>query len=220
MIDGVQACSSYGRAYTYQGASIACSKRCVIAEGLPTNVLPNGRPRVLHGMRSSQGCPLISTLNGTDGISSESTIFPAFVPDGEGEWRGIAPPDTSHEKEFDEYFIVLEQETGKPARRRFYRITLDTGEIIEGYTDEQLGHWRKTKQPFVRLYALGESRGTCPDDYLIVNNQKFTAHREETGKGGDLMVFSDIRTTKLRTPYRFRLTSKDIQSILLQSHAK
>lgn len=137
VIEGVQTCSSYGRAYTYQGASIACSKRCVIAEGLPTNVLPNGRPRVLHGMRSSQGCPLISTLNGTDGISSESTIFPAFVPDGEGEWRGIVPPDASHEKEFDEYFIVLEQETGKPARRRFYRITLDTGEIIEGYTDEQ-----------------------------------------------------------------------------------
>lgn len=88
-------------------------------------------------MRSSQGCPLISTLNGTDGISSESTVFPAFVPDGEGGWRGIDPPDASHEKEFDEYFIVLEQETGNPARRRFYRITLDTGQIIEGYTDDQ-----------------------------------------------------------------------------------
>lgn len=127
--------------------------------------------------------------------------------------------------------VVIPGDTASPQEQQSYRFHSKWYEVVVNNIGvfardtydfngtQYLGHWRKTKQPFVRLYALGESRGTCPDDYLIVNNQKFTAHREETGKGGDLMVFSDIRTTKLRTPYRFRLTSKDIQSILLQSHA-
>ncbi|QDD65105.1 hypothetical protein EJD96_13505 [Herbaspirillum seropedicae] len=85
---------------------------------------------------------------------------------------------------------------------------------------QYLGHWRKTRPPYVRLYALGDARGSCPDDYLIVNNQKFREHRANSGKGGDVLIFSDMRVTRLRTPYRFRVTPGEIQSVLLPSHAK
>ena len=56
-----------GRAYTFQGARMRCDKQCVIVGGVPGSTLSNGRPQVVHGMRTSNGCALISNLNGTDG---------------------------------------------------------------------------------------------------------------------------------------------------------
>ncbi len=56
-----------GRAYTFVGATIACRKRCSIAQGLSTCILSNGAAMVHHGHRTSAGCLLISSLNGVDG---------------------------------------------------------------------------------------------------------------------------------------------------------
>lgn len=56
-----------GRAYAFQGARMRCDKNCVIAEGVSSSTLSNGQPQVVHGMRTSNGCTLISRLNGTDG---------------------------------------------------------------------------------------------------------------------------------------------------------
>jgi hypothetical protein len=82
---------------------------------------------------------LVSTLNDIDGVGNESgqEIHLAFIPDGEGGWTGILPPAQEHDQAYDEYFILMDEKSGTPASNRFYRIALDTGETIEGYTDDE-----------------------------------------------------------------------------------
>lgn len=63
----VQDTADGGRAYTFQGARMGCDKRCVIVGGVSGSTLSNGLPQVVHGMPTSNGCSLISKLNGTDG---------------------------------------------------------------------------------------------------------------------------------------------------------
>ncbi len=72
VVEGDQTCISYGRAYTFQGARMACRKNCVIADGFMRSTLTNGRSQVIHGMVTSGGCPVYSTLNDIDGVGNES----------------------------------------------------------------------------------------------------------------------------------------------------
>lgn len=140
VVEGDQTCISRGRAYSFQGAHMACRKKnCVIAEGFVRSTLNNGRSQVIHGMMTSGRCPLQSTLNNIDGVDNVSgeAIHSASLPDTSGGWKGIAPPAQEHDQAFDEYFIIIDEKNGTPARNRFYRITLDTKEIMEGYTDEE-----------------------------------------------------------------------------------
>lgn len=139
VVEGDQTCTSHGRAYSFQGARMACRKNCVIADGFIRSTLTNGRSQVIHGMVTSGGCPLQSTLNDIDGVGNEGgeEIHPAFAPDEDGGWKGIYPPPQEHDQAYDEYFIVIDDKSGTPACNRFYRITLDTGDTIEGYTDDE-----------------------------------------------------------------------------------
>lgn len=79
--------------------------------------------------------------------------------------------------------------------------------------DQYLGHWSKTSAPYIRLYAMGASRGSCPNDYVEVGNQHFRAHRNMTNKGGDLLVFSDVLQTRLKKPFTFRVSREELQRI-------
>ncbi len=47
--------------------------------------------------------------------------------------------------------------------------------------DQYLGHWRKNAAPHIRFY-MGANRGTCPDDYVEVNNGHFQAHRKKPAR--------------------------------------
>jgi hypothetical protein len=76
--------------------------------------------------------------------------------------------------------------------------------------NQYLGHWSKTSAPYARLYTAGASRGDCPDDFLEINNERFRAHRAKTGKGGDILIFSDILITPLQKPFKFRVTPGEI----------
>ncbi|MGH8855444.1 MAG: PAAR domain-containing protein [Telluria sp.] len=60
---------SGGIGYAFQGARMACSKGCVIAEGYSRSLLSNGAAQVLDGQLTSGGCRLASTLNGVDGVA-------------------------------------------------------------------------------------------------------------------------------------------------------
>jgi len=88
-------------------------------------------------MVTSNGCPLQSSLNDIDGVGNESgkQIPPAFARSPHGDWMAIVPPDQEHGHAYDEYFIVVDEQTGAPVRDRAYRMTLDTGETIAGRTD-------------------------------------------------------------------------------------
>jgi uncharacterized Zn-binding protein involved in type VI secretion len=57
-----------GRGYTFQGARMSCRKHCKISEGFVTSTLSSGRCKVHHGMSTSGGCTLESTLNEVDGV--------------------------------------------------------------------------------------------------------------------------------------------------------
>jgi uncharacterized Zn-binding protein involved in type VI secretion len=79
VVEGDSFTISDGRPYAFQGARMACKKNCVIAEGYALSTLTNGG-RVIHGMKTSGGCPLISTLNGVDGVGNEGgdAVAPKF----------------------------------------------------------------------------------------------------------------------------------------------
>lgn len=130
VVEGDQTCTSYGRAYAFQGARMACRKHCVIVEGFPRSTLTNGRAQVIHGMVTSNGCPLQSTLNDIDGVGNESGEETPirFVQNDEGEWVG------KMNEGYDQHFVLTDEETGQPLANRHYRMTCN-GKVIEGKTD-------------------------------------------------------------------------------------
>lgn len=102
VIEGLTTCTGYGIPYSFQGAHIACGNNCIIAEGYARSTLPNGRNRVLHGMQTSGGCLLHSTLNDIDGVSnvSEEAIARHPKQDHGGKRAGEScsvPPASSSE---------------------------------------------------------------------------------------------------------------------------
>jgi uncharacterized Zn-binding protein involved in type VI secretion len=121
-----------GLAFSFQGAKMACIKNCVIAEGFAGAILSNSRCRVLHGMKTSGGCPLLSSLNARDGVSKASSEAPPvrFVQDDSGEWAGKA------NEGYDQHFLLLDEQTGNPLPNRYYRMTFK-GKIIEGRSDAE-----------------------------------------------------------------------------------
>jgi len=93
---------SHGRPYTFQDAKMACKRNCSIAEGYQFSILTNGKAQVLHGMKTSSGCPLLSTLNDTDGVGnqSDSLVPTSYFLNADGFWAGAQQvPD---EEPFDE----------------------------------------------------------------------------------------------------------------------
>jgi uncharacterized Zn-binding protein involved in type VI secretion len=94
---------SYGKSYSFKGARIACRKSCVIAEGFPAAILSNGRNQVTHGMLTSSGCPLQSTLNDVDGVENESgeLIPEKYFCNADGYWVPVKEP-AEHEDSYDE----------------------------------------------------------------------------------------------------------------------
>jgi len=92
VLEGDQHFIIRGRPISFEGARMACSKNCVIAEGVRRFTLSNGRSRVIHGMKTSGGCPMISTLNDVDGMHNEmgETVPLSFAIDQDGNWTGIA----------------------------------------------------------------------------------------------------------------------------------
>ena len=103
VVEGHPTCISHGRAYSFQGARVACRKNCVIVEGFIRSTLPNGRAQVIHGMTTSGGCPCYSTLNDIDGMGNESgeTIAEKHFLNADGYWAPVKDPEP-HEDPYDE----------------------------------------------------------------------------------------------------------------------
>lgn len=93
VVEGDQFCTSHGRPYAFQGAKLVCMKKCVIAEGFVRRTLTNRRHAVIHGMKTSSGCPLLSTLNDQDGVGNESgeAVPISFFLNAAGIWAGKTP---------------------------------------------------------------------------------------------------------------------------------
>ncbi|TFW29612.1 PAAR domain-containing protein [Massilia horti] len=130
VVEGDQNCHSDGRAYAFEGARMACPKNCVIAEGYEFRTVTNGCNQVLHGMKTSGGCPLLSTINDFDGLFNESgeEVPIRFVLDDAGKWVGKTNDGYDHQ------FLLTDESTGNPLPNRYYRMTLN-GKVTEGKSD-------------------------------------------------------------------------------------
>lgn len=137
VVEGLSTCTSLGVPVSFQGARIACPKNCVIAEGFSRSTLANGRIRVLHGMMTSAGCPLYSTINDIDGVgnATQSEIPNAFILGYNGQWVGNTAGVTSAIRQaYDEQFMLLDA-NDRPLRGTYYTEKLSSGEFLHGETD-------------------------------------------------------------------------------------
>lgn len=153
--EGLSTCTGRGVPYTFQGARMACRNNCVIAEGLSSSTLANGHSRVIHGMRTSGGCPVYSTLNDIDGVGNASgeAIPLGFIQDHNGQWMGnTAGVRSSVRQAYDEQFLLLGGD-GRPLADTFYTAKLPSGELIHGETDEE-GKTQRFYTPGVHLIEI------------------------------------------------------------------
>lgn len=137
VVDGNPAFISHGRPYAFEGAHIACRKKCVIVEGYPLSTF-NGRSQVLHGMITTSGCPLISTLNDIDGVGNDDgdDIPVKFVAGTNGEWLPVFSPKNHDNCEYDQH-LVLEDQDGQRLDNIQYRLIDHRGAVIEGKTNAE-----------------------------------------------------------------------------------
>jgi uncharacterized Zn-binding protein involved in type VI secretion len=137
VIEGSSAEISYGKGYSFKGARIACRKNCVIAEGFSGARLSNGRSQVIHGMLTTGGCPLQSTLNDIDGVGNESggAVASTFYQTTEGEWLPKFGVDHFNEESPDEQVRAIDAKTGRPIPELSYFIEAPDGSTYNGHTD-------------------------------------------------------------------------------------
>ncbi|QOY95716.1 PAAR domain-containing protein [Massilia sp. UMI-21] len=130
VIEGDPCSVSDGRSLSFEGARMGCAKGCVIAEGHGPDKLFNDRSPVLHGMKTSGGCPLLSTLNDIDGIGNDrgEEVPIRFIQNSAGEWVG------KENEGYDQQFVLTDTQTGETLANRHYRIIFN-GKTIEGKTD-------------------------------------------------------------------------------------
>jgi uncharacterized Zn-binding protein involved in type VI secretion len=130
VIEGDATSISDGRPYAFQGARLDCNRSCTIADAEASSTLGNGRHQVIHGMTTSGGCPLYSTLNGIDGVADLGGRDTAlrFVQDDKGEWLGKT------NEGYDHHFVLVDDHTGEPLPNRHYRMTCNA-KIVEGKSD-------------------------------------------------------------------------------------
>ncbi|POD68857.1 hypothetical protein BKM17_26635 [Pseudomonas syringae group genomosp. 3] len=90
--------------------------------------------------------------------------------------------------------------------------------------EQYLGHWNKNGVEVIFNYILEEKIGTlAPRDYqpsgdppdmkLPVGNWSFNEYRKKHSKGGDLLIFSDLKTIRLKRPLRYNITSRQVAQL-------
>lgn len=129
VVEGLSTCTGRGVPYSFQGASMACRQNCVIAQGFDRSTLSNGRSRVIHGMMTSGGCPLYSTLNDIDGVGNESghSVAEKHFLNADGHWTPIEEAD-AQTAPFDEQPRLL----APPVEGMPYYIETMDGRIFAG----------------------------------------------------------------------------------------
>jgi uncharacterized Zn-binding protein involved in type VI secretion len=135
VIEGFENFDVYGRRASGVGHKVRCP-RCpgihTIIEGAEHRTVKGVRI-ALEGMLTSCGATLIA-LQSNAGIEIGNTAASKLAfgtgADVVAENHGLKEP----EKEYDQHFHVLDEETGEPLRHRRYRITVD-GLTFEGVTD-------------------------------------------------------------------------------------
>ena len=129
--EGLETCRGRGVPYSFQGARMACPKNCVIVDGFSRSTLANGRSRVIHGMRTSGGCPLYSTLNDIDGVGNEGgeVVAEKHFLNADAQWIPVKEPGPNQAPYDERPQLVAPPIDGVP----YYIETLD-GRMFSGRT--------------------------------------------------------------------------------------
>jgi uncharacterized Zn-binding protein involved in type VI secretion len=148
VVDGDSTCASHGRPLANDGARIACQKNCRGIASHGQSMLPGGKSQLVHGDKTTGGCPLISTLNDIHGIGNSSGAGPtAFYQTDEGAWV---------EGKYDDRYVLRGIGSGEPLPNLAYAIERADGSVEHGVTDAQ-GHTHLLKQTLdaehVRIYV-------------------------------------------------------------------
>lgn len=91
--------------------------------------------------------------------------------------------------------------------------------------NQYLGHWNKNGVEVVSFYVLEDKQGALkPNDYkpsgdppdikLPVGNWSFNDYRKKHDKGGDLLIFSDVKIVRLKRSVKYTLTLQEIDELL------
>ena len=141
--------SSHGKHLAFDGATMSCAKRCHVVAGSNNATLPDGHRKVVHGDATSNGCPLISTLNDVHGIGvgDGDTVATGFVQDAGGNWQP---------GKFDDRYVLRGVGNDAPLANTAYAIERESGAVEHGITDAQ-GRTHLLQQTLerehVRLYV-------------------------------------------------------------------
>ena len=90
---------------------------------------------------------------------------------------------------------------------------------------QYLGHWNKDGVEVKLMVAVQDVLGTvdpdiytpsgeAPDIKFPVGNESFRRYRGKHGKGGDLLIFSDMRVERFASPFRFAVTSDQVAGLI------
>jgi uncharacterized Zn-binding protein involved in type VI secretion len=126
------------------GDKCTCPKRghnnCVIVEG-DTNWTIDGIPVALEGHKLSCGGVLISSMpnSGRDeaggGTASQGASLANLSSDGALASRE-AIASAQKQPEYDQHFLLINDQTGEPLEHARYRVTLSDGRSFNGVSNE------------------------------------------------------------------------------------
>ena len=93
------------------------------------------------------------------------------------------------------------------------------------FNDQQyLGHWNREGVEVKMMVAVQDTLGTvdpdiytpfgdAPDIKFPVGNESFRRYRGKHGKGGDLLIFSDMKVERFASPFRFCVTPDQVAGL-------
>lgn len=165
VVEGNATMTSYGKPLAFTGARMVCRKNCVIVEG-HTLVSVDGKMLAHHGHRTSNGCPLISTMNDQHGWANDSgePVASEFFQNADGHW---APKIA--DKQYDEQtHLVSDAVAGWP-----YYIETNDGRVFSGRVDDS------GKLP--RIDTYGE------DEYTVLWGDEALAQWTEDSEQGEVI---------------------------------
>lgn len=112
--EGMPTFTVHGQPVAFLGANMTCRKNCVIAQAHPGYTLPNQKTAPHHGHVTSNGCPLISSLNDVYGWKNESdeNIPAAYKQNHLEEWIPVFSPLRHEDGEHDQH-LIFENQMGK-----------------------------------------------------------------------------------------------------------
>ncbi len=127
------------------GDKCTCPKRghnnCVIVEG-DTNWTIDGVPVALEGHKLSCGGVLISSMPnvGRDDVGggggASQGASPANLPSAGALASSEAIASDQSQPEYDQHFLLINDQTGEPLEHARYRVTLSDGRSFNGVSNE------------------------------------------------------------------------------------